>query len=127
MKETKSTQGSPIINTSTGYKTIKCQASVFHKNDEIGLKKYLSTIKEIELIHFIPLSTKDKTMKIFQTSKYPAIIVLVFIFSHEAILIFAKGEQTHIGYWLLTIAFSVIGFFATLIIDSVMIWKEHHN
>ena len=88
---------------------------------------YLSTIKEIELIHFIPLSTKDKTKKIFQTSKYPAIIVLVIIFSHEAILIFSKGEQTHIEYWLLTIAFSVIGFFATLIIDSIMIWKEHHN
>ena len=51
-------EGAPQINVNGDYQTINCNASAFHKNDELGLKMYLGTIKDMELIHFIPTSTK---------------------------------------------------------------------
>ena len=120
-------EGAPQIDVHGDYQTINCKASAFHENDELGLKLYLGTIKDLEILHFLPTSTKEKRTKIFHITKYSAIIVFIVILAHESILIFARKEELDLNSWLISISFSIIGSLATLGIDSLMVWKEHHN
>jgi hypothetical protein len=124
--------GAPDINANVvesddnGYQFITCRVSVFHHNDEHGLNLYLGTVKNLEIVHFIPDSMREKLKQILNVSRYSAIIVFIVMFSHESIPSSIKKEFG-IGDLLMTMGFSLLGAIPTLFIDTFIAWKEHHN
>ncbi len=46
---------------------------------------------------------------------------------NEGVVVFLKKGYSGLENWLIAVAFSIIGSVAALSIDTLMIWKEHHN